>query len=205
MLGAGSSPFAPPNSRSTPKFRHSLFFTLLPINPRATLPHGRPVPAQISKLHPRLPAAGHRHHYPQLTAPSVPSVLRPQRSLCCAFSVLPLCFLSHPCNPCSFMRLRTLLRNGAPPSPLFSTASALFLSPRGCTLSVAFSPVLRCSNLPTPVFASVWRLFVVPLRSFLHSVPLFSMACGLFSENTRGGGYRVPILRFSAGVDEDSR
>ena len=38
------TPFAAPNSRSTPKFRHSLTFTLLPINPRATLPHGRPRP-----------------------------------------------------------------------------------------------------------------------------------------------------------------
>ena len=42
-----------------------------------------------------------------------------------------LCFLSHPCNSSSFMRLRTLLRNGAPLSLLFSMASALFLSPRG--------------------------------------------------------------------------
>src|ERR1700687_38596 len=38
------SPFAAPNSHSPPKFRHSLLFTLLPINPRATLPHGRPRP-----------------------------------------------------------------------------------------------------------------------------------------------------------------
>src|SRR6266478_9181480 len=47
-------------------------------------------------------------------------------------SAQPLCFLSHPCNPSSFMRLRTLLRNGAPLSLLFSMASALFPSPRGC-------------------------------------------------------------------------
>jgi len=38
------SPFAAPNSRSTLKFHHSLLFTLLLINPHATLPHGRPSP-----------------------------------------------------------------------------------------------------------------------------------------------------------------
>src|SRR5467141_270551 len=46
-------------------------------------------------------------------------------------SAQPLFFLSHPCNPSSFMRLRTLLHNGALPSLLFSMAPALFLSPRG--------------------------------------------------------------------------
>ena len=50
----------------------------------------------------------------------------PQRQL--------LCFLLHPCKPSNFMQLRTLLRNGASLSLLFSMASALFLSPRGCTL-----------------------------------------------------------------------
>src|SRR5258708_37572277 len=42
-----------------------------------------------------------------------------------------LCFLSHPCNSSGFMQLRTLSRNGAQLSLLFSTASTLFLSPRG--------------------------------------------------------------------------
>src|SRR5258708_1094626 len=52
------------------------------------------------------------------------------RGLIRAIPQLP-CFLSHPCNPRSFMQLHTLLRNGARLSPLFSTASTLFLSPRG--------------------------------------------------------------------------
>src|SRR4029077_1769655 len=143
-----------------------------------------------------------------MVAPSPPKprssllVYRPQRAVAnyllptthCPLSFFAsssaqlLCFLSHPCNPRSFMRLRTLLRNGASRSLLFSMASAFFLSPRGCTPCVALFPVLRCSNLPTPVFASVCRLFVVSLCSFLCSFPLFSMACGLFSENTRVGG-----------------
>jgi hypothetical protein len=30
------------------------------------------------------------------------------------------------------------------------------------------------------------------LRSFLHSLPLFSIVCSLFPENTRGWGTRLP-------------
>jgi hypothetical protein len=33
------------------------------------------------------------------------------------------------------------------------------------------------------------HLFRLSLRSFLHSFPLFSIACSLFSRNTRGWGY----------------
>jgi hypothetical protein len=162
-----------------------------------------PVPAQISKLPPRLPAAALRPpttHYPPLTAHS-------------HFQLL--CFLSNPYNPSSFMQLRTLLRNGAPLSLLFSMASALFLSPRECTLCVAFFPVLGCSTVPTLVFASVCRLFVVSLRSFRHSLPLFSMACSLFSPKCRGvasadplgghrGGWGIPI-RFLDSRRESAR
>jgi hypothetical protein len=43
-----------------------------------------------------------------------------------------LSLLSHTCNPCTFMQLRTLSRNGAKLSLPFSVASALFLSQRGC-------------------------------------------------------------------------
>jgi len=69
-----------------------------------------------------------------------------------------LCFLSHLCNPSSFMQLRALSRNGAPLSLVFSTASALFLSPRGwyplwsqcsdlCALCVAPFPFwLACAQ-----------------------------------------------------------
>jgi hypothetical protein len=44
----------------------------------------------------------------------------PLPTIHCPLSFFPcsnaqlLCFLSHPCNPSSFIRLRTLLRNGAP-------------------------------------------------------------------------------------------
>src|SRR5882762_4875984 len=50
ILLFGSSPFAAPNSRSPPKFDHSLTFTLLLKNTGATLLHGRP------SLHPNLDA-----------------------------------------------------------------------------------------------------------------------------------------------------
>ena len=42
-----------------------------------------------------------------------------------------LCLLLHTCNPCSFMRLRTLLRNGGAPNHSISMRYALFSSPRG--------------------------------------------------------------------------
>ena len=173
-----------------------------------------PVPAEISKLRTRLPAATLRRplpppitHYPLPTpvcdlcaAHSVSSVLRfppssgtqarqlsclhrfaaSLSSLCALFCIrflyfqqlaasvhkthgwgvprfpfqpptahypLPssgaqlLCFLSHPCNPSSFMQLRTLLRNGAPLSSALPSTCALFPSSRGCT------PPVRCPLL----------------------------------------------------------
>jgi len=45
------------------------------------------------------------------------------------------------------MRLRTLLHNGASLSLLFSMASALFLSPRGCALCALCAPVSAISVL----------------------------------------------------------
>src|SRR4029077_18796527 len=89
--GSTGPPFAAPNSQSTPKFHHSLLFTLLPINPRATLPHGRPVPAQISKLPLRLPPAAHRRQLPT-THHSLPTT---HCSLPTAHFCYLLCFLSH--------------------------------------------------------------------------------------------------------------
>ena len=146
-----------------------------------------PVPAHISTSCPRLrtpPAAS-----PQLTTPTHCPSLFPSSS------PQLLCFLSHPCNPSSFMRLRTLLRNGAPLSLLFSMASALFLSPRGCTPPSFPTTDFQASNTSTLLFAKGWSLFVVSLHAFLHSFPLFSMACGLFSENTRVGVSRMQLSR----------
>ncbi len=42
-----------------------------------------------------------------------------------------VCLLSHPCNPCRFMRLRTLLRDGQPPNHSISMGYALFPSRQG--------------------------------------------------------------------------
>src|ERR1700720_3174510 len=56
--------------------------------------------------------------------------------------------LLHPCNPSSFMQLRTLFRNGTPLSPLFSVASALFLSRRGW-----YPP---CRSQPREPITSLW-------------------------------------------------
>ncbi len=55
--------------------------------------------------------------------------------------------------------------------------------------------------MPTLLFASAWSLFVVSLRFFLRSFPLFSIACSLFLQNTRVGypecNYGTPgVARF---------
>ena len=74
------SPFAAPNSRSPPKFDHSLLFTSLRTYTRATLAHGRPIPAQVSKLHPCVPAPPHRRSLPLLTTHhSLPNLLTKRR------------------------------------------------------------------------------------------------------------------------------
>ena len=39
------------------------------------------------------------------------------------------------------------------------------------------------------------RALVLSLRSFLHALSLFSIVCGLFSQNTRGGGTSVTPQR----------
>ena len=45
-----------------------------------------------------------------------------------------------------------------------------------------------CASVANPVFSAVCPLFVVSLRSFPHSLPLFSIDCSLFLQNT-GVGY----------------
>ena len=70
----GSSPFTAPNSRSPPKFDHSLSFTLLPKRTRATLHHGCPCPGSN---HDAASASTRRRppppttHYPPLTTHSL--------------------------------------------------------------------------------------------------------------------------------------
>ncbi len=45
-----------------------------------------------------------------------------------------------------------------------------------------------CASVANLMFSAVCRLFIVSLRSFPHSRPLFSIACSLFLQNTRVGG-----------------
>src|SRR6266851_7739779 len=64
-----------------------------------------------------------------------------------------------------------------PPASLFKTSPPLCLS-----VSVA-----------NPMFSETYSLFVVSLPSFPRSLPLFSRACSLFLQNTRGGGSPRPF------------
>jgi hypothetical protein len=95
--------------------------------------------------------------------------------------------------------------------PLFSYSYGLFVVPKniksfairqirtlaqntgggGCVsrlCALRASPTRRRVSMANPMFSAVCSLFVVSLRSFLHSLPLFSRACSLFRQNTRVGG-----------------
>src|SRR5882762_4702325 len=50
-------------------------------------------------------------------------------------------------------------------------------------------------SVANPVFSETCSLFGVSLPSFPHSLPLFSRACSLFLQNTRGGGGRCDLSR----------
>ena len=58
----------------------------------------------------------------------------------------------------------------------------------GVYSSVPNTQTFRPSEPPTLLLTGTCRLFRLSLRSFPHSLPLFSMVCSLFCENTRGGG-----------------
>jgi len=129
------------------------------------------VPAQIPNLRPRLPAASLRRSSLPLLA------TRPH---------YPLSF----CRPFVFI----LLQNHFPATPLFShPCKTAGVSPIRFPASTSHR-----SQATSHVLSYSWSLFSLSLRAFLHSFPLFSIACSLFSQNTRGGGYpRIPIFRLS--------
>src|SRR5882757_4968701 len=91
--------------------------------------------------------------------------------MCCII----LSFLSHPSNSRIFKQLRTLLRDGARPSLLFSITSELFLSPRG------WYPSLVSLSVQSPLpFLALHCLAFYPFRPgaflarivrFVRSVP----------------------------------
>src|SRR6266404_3666578 len=147
-----------------------MLLDLHPGQTRATLPHGRPRPRPISEA----PSLSTRCSAPLLVTTD-------------SFYTLELlCLLSHPCNPSSFMQLRTLLRNGAPVSLVFSMLSALFLSPRGVPiLEVRFLSVLRVS---VPLWqVPLFHTLAASLSSSKKSSPLQSGKSSLFLQSTRGG------------------
>jgi hypothetical protein len=86
------------------------------------------------------------------------------------------------------------------------------------------STLCLCASVANPVPKSCRVIFLrtlcLSLRSFSHSLPLFSIACRLFLQNTGGGGgsgcsrhsdpqvhlpHPDPTFRLSAGVGEDSQ
>src|SRR6266851_2222790 len=87
---------------------------------------------------------------------------------CATWRLYSQCAQSIPHTSCHHGGVRT------PPASLFKTSPPLCLS-----VSVA-----------NPTFSETYTLFVFSLPSFPHSLPLFSRACSLFLQNSRGGGGR---------------
>ena len=145
------SPFAAPNSRSTPKFRHSLLFTLLPINPRATLPHGRPRPG------------------PNLEAPSPPA-RRPAPPPTAHYSALrPLCLPARAGSSLSDLRvaLFSVLRCSSEPTLVFALVCRLFV--------VSLRPFLH----PFPLFSIPCSLFSKNTRVGGAAIPISAAHCSV--------------------------
>src|SRR6266446_1279096 len=131
-----------------------------------------PVPAQISKLRPRLSAAARRGSLSLLTTHHpLPPVFRPS-----------LCFHA--------------LTNPSSRKPFIFTSIQI---PRGCGGTSLQSPSQLCASLANPLLSCSCSLFVVSLPSFPRSFPLFSIVCSLFSQNTRGGGYHRSSFLGDAG------
>src|SRR5216683_2072250 len=107
-----------------------------------------------------------------------------------------LAFLPSGANPVpQTKQLPRHLHHVASISLPFSAASAHFPSSRGCTLHHSQRQTLRPSGMPTLLLSKACSLFVVSLRSFLRSLPLFSIVCSLFLQNTRVGCYRCSSFR----------
>jgi len=129
------------------------------------------VPAQITKILPRPPAAPLRP-CPQ-PAPTSASLC-----LCGNPNLSPLCFhtLTNPFSRNSLIFTSIQNPRGVTPlRPLCSDLSALCVAVFPGTRHFPFI----FFNLP-PLFLS--------LLSFAGALPLFSVACSLFCQNTRGGG-----------------
>src|ERR1700747_3741874 len=97
-------------------------------------------------------------------------------------------------------------RSAPPPTNTPLTAYHPPLRPLCLPAQAGSSLRVRCvalfSDLGQTCQLPCLHRFAASLHSFLHSFPLFSTACSLFSENTRGGGYRDPILEFFSGVGD---
>src|SRR6266478_218277 len=134
-----------------------------------------PVPAQILKLPPRLPSR------PRHTSPP-PSTFR--------------CTLRIPNVSTGRSDLQAFPRSFVAPlfsysyKPLFPQLLYFHIhpNPRGVGGTSLQSPSELRVSVANPLFSDVCRLSHLSLRSLRRSLPLFSIACSLFCENTRGGG-----------------
>ena len=141
-----------------------------------------PVPAQIPNLRPRPPATPLRRRPPLTTHHSLPTLFLPP--LC--FHILTNCFSRNP-----FILTTIRIAPGCGGTSLPISLQTLCLRAAACPDLV---------GVANPLFSGICRLFSASLRSFLHSLPLFSIACSLFSQNTGGGVPRMQLRDTRVGV-----
>jgi hypothetical protein len=147
-----------------------------------------PVPAHISKLPPRLPAAA------LPSTPSVTSVFLTPCPLCCAFPRLTPLFPITSLQPQQFHSItHSFAQRHAAIPPIFNGFRTLSITTEVYPSIIPRRTHFQASNASTLLFTKAWCLFVVSLRSFLHPFPLLSTACSLFFQNTGGGVSRANL------------
>ncbi len=172
-----------------------------------------PVPAQIPKLRPRLPAP--RRWPLRCSLPTTHYALPPMRPLftlsfegCSGLSdfcvaLFPVFERSTPLLPIISLQPQQFhaithsfaQRRRAIP-PIFNGFRTLSIATGMYPSNVPFRtspPQCLGASVANPMFSETCSLFVVSLRSFPHSLPLFSRACSLFCQNTGVGGTAIPV------------
>src|SRR5229473_4525862 len=129
-----------------------------------------PVPAEISNLRPCPPAAPLRRRSLPLLTTHYPLSTLFLSALC--FHILTNCF-SH--------------------NPFILTTIPIAPGCGGTSLQSPSELNAFGDSVANPLFSGICCLFPVSLRSFLRSLPLFSIACSLFSQNTGGGVSRMQL------------
>ena len=165
-----------------------------------------PVPAQISNLRPRLPPAHYTAAPCHYSLPTTHFLVAPVLSdFCVALSavferstpLLPITSL----QPQQFQAItNSFPQRRATIHPILNGFRTLSIATGGVPPRSFPTTDFQASNASTLLFTRAWCLFALSLPSFLHSFPLFSIVCSLFSQNTRVGGINASAPIFASAV-----